>query len=119
VIRVSGLSKSVQRPGGLRHAILRDVSLTVPSGCLYGRGKSVLLKMMTALIKPDRGTVEVGGHSVTAASELKVQEIRKGIGMLCRMYRGELIFDGTTAEARSCDEPRVSQFVHGLTEGPL
>ena len=35
------------------------------------------------------------------------------------MYRGELIFDGTTEEARACDEPRVRQFVHGLTEGPL
>jgi phospholipid/cholesterol/gamma-HCH transport system ATP-binding protein len=35
------------------------------------------------------------------------------------MYRGELIFDGTTDEARACPEPRVRQFVHGLTEGPL
>jgi phospholipid/cholesterol/gamma-HCH transport system ATP-binding protein len=35
------------------------------------------------------------------------------------MYRGELIFDGTTEEARTSREPRVEQFVHGLTEGPL
>src|SRR5450432_482110 len=35
------------------------------------------------------------------------------------MYRGELIFDGTTDEARASIEPRVRQFVHGLTEGPL
>jgi phospholipid/cholesterol/gamma-HCH transport system ATP-binding protein len=35
------------------------------------------------------------------------------------MYRGRLIFDGTTEEAKSTDEPRVRQFVHGLTEGPL
>jgi phospholipid/cholesterol/gamma-HCH transport system ATP-binding protein len=35
------------------------------------------------------------------------------------MYKGELIFDGTTREARESDEPRVRQFIHGLTEGPL
>jgi phospholipid/cholesterol/gamma-HCH transport system ATP-binding protein len=35
------------------------------------------------------------------------------------MYRGELIFDGTTEEARASREPRVRQFVHGLTDGPL
>jgi phospholipid/cholesterol/gamma-HCH transport system ATP-binding protein len=38
------------------------------------------------------------------------------VGML---YRGELIFDGTTEEAQQSAEPRVRQFVHGLTEGPL
>ena len=38
------------------------------------------------------------------------------VGML---YRGELIFDGTTEEAQRSREPRVRQFVHGLTEGPL
>jgi phospholipid/cholesterol/gamma-HCH transport system ATP-binding protein len=35
------------------------------------------------------------------------------------MVRGELIFDGTTEEARTTEEPRVKQFVHGLTHGPL
>ena len=35
------------------------------------------------------------------------------------MYRGRLIFDGTTEEAKASTEPRVRQFVHGLTEGPL
>jgi len=35
------------------------------------------------------------------------------------LYRGEIIFDGTTEEAKASAEPRVKQFVHGLTEGPL
>jgi phospholipid/cholesterol/gamma-HCH transport system ATP-binding protein len=35
------------------------------------------------------------------------------------MYRGRLIFDGTTEEAKTSKEPYVRQFVHGLTEGPL
>ncbi len=38
------------------------------------------------------------------------------VGML---YKGRLIFDGTTAEAQSSTNPYVRQFVHGLTDGPL
>jgi phospholipid/cholesterol/gamma-HCH transport system ATP-binding protein len=38
---------------------------------------------------------------------------------IAMLYRGEVIFDGTTAEAQGSVEPRVRQFVHGLTEGPL
>jgi phospholipid/cholesterol/gamma-HCH transport system ATP-binding protein len=250
VIRIADLAKSVHKAGEPLRAILRDITLTVPEGCLYGligpgaSGKSVLLKMIAGLMKPDRGTLHVGDDAITGASELALQEVRKRIGMLFQnnalfdhltvfdnvafplrrlyappedevrarvaerlacvslpgfeermpaslsggqkkrvgvaratatkapvvlydepaagldpvtsqkifdllqaeqravgatvvmvssdldrlltvtdrvgmMYRGELLFDGTTAEARACTEPRVRQFVHGLTEGPL
>ena len=250
MIHLGGVSKSVQKPGEPPRALLRDVTLRVPEGCLYGligpgaSGKSVLLKVITGLLKPDRGSVRVGDDDVTKASESALQEIRKRIGMLFQnnalfdhltvfdnvafplrrlyappeaevrervaerlacvslagfeprmpaglsggqrkrvgvaratvtrapivlydepaagldpvtsqkifdllrseqvathatvvmvssdldrlltvtdrvgmMHRGELVFDGTTAEARACDEPLVRQFVHGLTEGPL
>jgi phospholipid/cholesterol/gamma-HCH transport system ATP-binding protein len=258
VIRVEGLTRwAAPRPGQSARAhvpraapILRDVTLTVPEGTLYGlmgpgaSGKSVLLKMLAGLMRPDRGSVHIGGDAVTGASELELHAIRKRIGMLFQnnalfdhltvydnvafplrrlyappedevrervaerlacvslpgfeprmpaslsggqkkrigvaratvtrapivfydepaagldpvtsqkifdllraeqramgstvvmvssdldrlltvtdrvgmLYRGELIFDGTTAEARGAIEPRVRQFVHGLTEGPL
>jgi phospholipid/cholesterol/gamma-HCH transport system ATP-binding protein len=250
VIRVVGLTKSVQQPGGGRRSLLRNVSLTVPEGCLYGlvgpgaSGKSVLLKMITGLMRADEGSVTLGDDMVSAASEFKLQDIRKRVGMLFQnnalfdhltvfdnvafplrrlyapaeeevrervaerlacvslpgfeermpsglsggqkkrvgvaratvtrapvvlydepaagldpvtsqkifdllraeqrasgatvimvssdldrlltvtdrvgmMYRGELLFDGTTEEARACEEPRVKQFLHGLVEGPL
>src|SRR5258708_7192335 len=35
------------------------------------------------------------------------------------MYRGALIFDGTTREALASNDAYVKQFVHGLNEGPL
>jgi phospholipid/cholesterol/gamma-HCH transport system ATP-binding protein len=35
------------------------------------------------------------------------------------MYRGQLVFDGTTAEAQNSDHAHVKQFIHGLAEGPL
>ncbi|WP_437616778.1 ATP-binding cassette domain-containing protein [Sorangium sp. So ce834] len=230
--------------------VLRGVDLDVPSGCLYGligpgaSGKSVLLKMITGLLRPDRGRVIVDGKDVHALSELELQTFRLKFGMLFQnnalfdymtvgeniafplrrlydlseeeieervaerlrvvslagfedrtpaglsggqkkrvgvaratiargeivlydepaagldpvtsqrifdllraeqramnatvvmvssdldrlltvtdrvgmLYRGRLIFDGTTEEAKASDDPRVRQFVHGLTEGPL
>lgn len=251
MISIEGISKSF-RPsgGGPPNHVLRSVSFQVPQGCLYGligpgaSGKSILLKMITGLMKPDRGRIVVDGEDVTTASELDLQRLRLKFGMLFQnnalfdhmtvgdniafplrrltdlpeseikkrvderlahvaltgfdtrmpsglsggqkkrvgvaratitkasivlydepaagldpvtsqkifdllreeqqasnatvvmvssdldrlltvtdrvgmMYRGELIFDGTTAEAKSSSEPRVKQFVHGLTEGPL
>lgn len=230
--------------------VLRGVDLDVPEGCLYGligpgaAGKSVLLKMLTGLLKPDAGRVLVGGQNVGAMSDLDLQTFRLRFGMLFQnnalfdymtvgeniafplrrlfdlpedeiaervaerlrvvslpgfedrlpaglsggqkkrvgvaratvsqaeivlydepaagldpvtsqrifellraeqraagatvvmvssdldrlltvtdrvgmLYRGKLIFDGTTEEAKASLEPRVRQFVHGLTEGPL
>ena len=99
MIRVTGLTKSVHQTGGGRRTILRDVTLTVPSGCLYGligpgaSGKSVLLKMLTALMRPDHGSIQVGEDVVTQASELQLQEIRKRIGML---FQNNALFDHLT-----------------------
>ncbi|HLM75314.1 MAG TPA: ATP-binding cassette domain-containing protein [Polyangiaceae bacterium] len=244
-IHVEALTKSF---GGM--PVLRGVNLSVPEGCLYGligpgaSGKSVLLKMLTGLLRPDAGRVLVAGRDVTAMNEIELAAFRLKFGMLFQnnalfdyltvgeniafplrrlfdlredeieeriaerlravslagfeermpsglsggqkkrvgvaratvskgeivlydepaagldpvtsqrifellraeqraanatvvmvssdldrlltvtdrvgmLYRGRLIFDGTTEEAKACDEPRVRQFVHGLTEGPL
>lgn len=245
MIQIEQLTKSF---GGM--PVLRGVDLDVPAGCLYGligpgaSGKSVLLKMITGLLRPDRGRVVVDGKDVHALSELELQTFRLKFGMLFQnnalfdymtvgeniafplrrlydlsedeieervaerlrvvslagfedrtpaglsggqkkrvgvaratiargeivlydepaagldpvtsqrifdllraeqramnatvvmvssdldrlltvtdrvgmLYRGRLIFDGTTEEAKASDDPRVRQFVHGLTEGPL
>jgi phospholipid/cholesterol/gamma-HCH transport system ATP-binding protein len=245
MIQVDDLTKSF---GGM--PVLRGVRLTVPKGCLYGligpgaSGKSVLLKMITGLLRPDRGRVLVDGRDVHAMSELDLATFRLRFGMLFQnnalfdyltvgenvafplrrlfnlpeeeilarvaerlkvvslpgfedrlpsglsggqkkrvgvaratvsqaeivlydepaagldpvtsqrifellraeqraagatvvmvssdldrlltvtdrvgmLYRGRLIFDGTTAQARASEDPYVRQFVHGLTEGPL
>jgi phospholipid/cholesterol/gamma-HCH transport system ATP-binding protein len=250
VITIRGLSKSFPATGAQVREVLTDVSLHVPAGCLYGligpgaAGKSILLKMITGLMRPDAGTIAVDGEEVTTLTELRLQEFRKKIGMLFQnnalfdhltvaeniafplkrlyampddevrtrvaerlrhvalpgfedrmpsglsggqkkrvgvaratvamapivlydepaagldpvtsqkifellreeqraagatvimvssdldrlltvtdrvgmMYRGRLVFDGTTAEAQGSAEPIVRQFVHGLTEGPL
>lgn len=230
--------------------VLRGVNLNIPRGCLYGligpgaSGKSVLLKIITGLLRPDAGKVLVDGQDVHAMSDLELQKFRLRFGMLFQnnalfdylsvgeniafplrrlfdlpeeeiaervaerlevvslpgfedrlpaglsggqkkrvgvaratisraeivlydepaagldpvtsqrifellrdeqraaeatvimvssdldrlltvtdrigmLYRGRLVFDGSTAEAKASDDPLVRQFVHGLTEGPL
>ena len=58
-----------------------------------------------------------GATVIMVSSDLdRLLTVTDRVGM---MYRGQLIFDGTTAAAQASTEPRVRQFVHGLTEGPL
>ena len=233
-----------------RRTVLRGVNLAIPRGCLYGligpgaSGKSVLLKLITGLLRPDGGKVIVDGQDVHAMSDVELQKFRLRFGMLFQnnalfdyltvgeniafplrrlfdltdeeiaervadrldvvslpgfedrlpaglsggqkkrvgvaratitqaeivlydepaagldpvtsqrifellrdeqraagatvimvssdldrlltvtdrigmLYRGRLVFDGTTAEAKASDDPLVRQFVHGLTDGPL
>ena len=60
---------------------------------------------------------EAGATVIMVSSDLdRLLTVTDRVAML---HRGEIIFDGTTAEAKSSREPRVRQFVHGLTEGPL
>ena len=232
------------------HPVLRSVTLSIPAGCLYGlvgpgaSGKSVLLKMITGLMRPDAGTLHVDGQDVLGLSEIELARFRLKFGMLFQnnalfdsmsvadnvafplrrlgelgeaeiadrvrerlravslaefgdrlpgslsggqkkrvgvaratitkapiifydepaagldpvtsqkifdllrneqdiakttvimvssdidrlltvtdrvgmMYKGQLVFDGTTAEAQKSEQPHVKQFIHGLSEGPL
>jgi phospholipid/cholesterol/gamma-HCH transport system ATP-binding protein len=60
-----------------------------------GTGKSVLLKSMVGLVKPDTGSVEFDGRSFTNADIEVKQEIRREIGML---FQGSALFDSKTVE---------------------
>ncbi len=94
MIQVEGLSKTFAGA-----PVLRGVNLTVPTGCLYGligpgaSGKSVLLKMLTGLLRPDAGRVLVDGKDVHALSELELQQFRLRFGML---FQNNALFDYLT-----------------------
>jgi len=93
VIRLEDITKSFDRP------VLRGVNLTVPEGCLYGligpgaSGKSVLLKIITGLIRPEAGRVLIAERDILAMSDLELQEFRKQIGML---FQNNALFDFMT-----------------------
>jgi phospholipid/cholesterol/gamma-HCH transport system ATP-binding protein len=99
-IELRGVSKRF-RGGAAPQAepVLRDVSLRVEPGTLYGligpgaAGKSVLLKIASTLIRPDHGTVLVAGEDVTHASEIRLATVRASIGML---FQNNALFDHMT-----------------------
>jgi phospholipid/cholesterol/gamma-HCH transport system ATP-binding protein len=91
VLAIEGVTKEY---GGM--PVLRGVNLRVPRGCLYGligpgaSGKSVLLKMITGLVRPDEGRVLVEGRDVNAMNELELQQFRASFGML---FQNNALFD--------------------------
>jgi phospholipid/cholesterol/gamma-HCH transport system ATP-binding protein len=93
LIRLDGVDKSFGRP------VLRNIDLTVPAGCLYGligpgaAGKSVLLKIITGLLKPEAGRVLVDGTDLVSLDEIALQEFRKRFGML---FQNNALFDFMT-----------------------
>ncbi|MFE2693175.1 ABC transporter ATP-binding protein, partial [Streptomyces mirabilis] len=82
-ICVEGLTKSFGH-----QVIWQDVSLTLPAGEVSvmlgpsGTGKSVFLKTLVGLLKPDRGSVKVAGRDVTKLREHELYEVRKLFGVL-------------------------------------
>ena len=82
-VRVEGLSKSFGRAN-----IWSDVTLTLPPGEVSvllgpsGTGKSVFLKTLIGLIKPEKGAIIIDDVDLVRCSERKLYEIRKLFGVL-------------------------------------
>lgn len=76
--------------------VLDDISFEVPAGtafCIMGRsgsGKSVTIKQMMGLIRPDRGRIWVNGDEITALDAAGLARVRKGIGFL---FQYSALFD--------------------------
>jgi phospholipid/cholesterol/gamma-HCH transport system ATP-binding protein len=76
--------------------VLNDVCLTVPRGravCILGRsgtGKSVALKHIIGLMKPDAGSVFVEGEEITAMGARDIARVRQRIGLL---FQNAALFD--------------------------
>jgi len=74
------------------HEVLDGVSLEVAPGGRLGligpaaSGKSVLLKLICGLERPDRGQVVIEGQDITTWSEARMLPLRARIGMLFQNY---------------------------------
>jgi phospholipid/cholesterol/gamma-HCH transport system ATP-binding protein len=90
-IRVRGL---VKRFGD--KLVLDGIDLDVPAGTSMvviggsGSGKSVLLKCILGLIRPNAGTIEIDGVDATSLAARKREEVRSHIGML---FQNGALFD--------------------------
>jgi phospholipid/cholesterol/gamma-HCH transport system ATP-binding protein len=79
--------------------VLRGVSLTVEKGTTFvilggsGSGKTVLMKHVIGLLKPDRGRVVVDGREISALAGRELTEARTSFGMV---FQGAALFDSMT-----------------------
>jgi phospholipid/cholesterol/gamma-HCH transport system ATP-binding protein len=81
------------------HQVLRDISFEVPKGSMRillgasGTGKSVVLKLILGLLRPDAGTITVNGRRVDNMPERELLQLRADIGML---FQESALFDSLT-----------------------
>src|SRR5690606_34267271 len=82
-VRVEGLTKTFGK-----QTIWRDVTLSLPAGQISvmlgpsGTGKSVFLKALIGLIKPDEGHIYIEGTDIATCSERDLYDVRKLFGVL-------------------------------------
>src|SRR5437879_5642526 len=94
MIVVDGLVKKIGT-----QEILRWVDLEVGRGetlAIIGRsggGKSVLLKHLIGLMRPDAGEIWIEGQNIIQMSERQLASIRQKVGIL---FQGSALFDSMT-----------------------
>jgi phospholipid/cholesterol/gamma-HCH transport system ATP-binding protein len=99
--------------------VLRDVSFSVPAGSMRillgasGSGKSLVLKLILGLLRPDAGRIFVNGRRIDRMRERDLLGVRADIGML---FQESALFDSLTvaenvgyrlAEEMNMPEPQV------------
>jgi len=103
-IEVQGLTKSF---GSAR--IWEDVSMTIPEGEVSvllgpsGTGKSVFLKSLIGLLRPERGSIVIDGTDILQCSAKELYEIRTLFGVLFQdgaLFGSMNIYDNTAFPLR-------------------
>jgi phospholipid/cholesterol/gamma-HCH transport system ATP-binding protein len=81
------------------HVVLEGVNFQIEKGeavVIIGRsggGKSVLLKQIIGLLRPDSGQVVIDGEDITRLNERELIRVRHRFGML---FQGAALFDSMT-----------------------
>jgi phospholipid/cholesterol/gamma-HCH transport system ATP-binding protein len=81
------------------HQVLSGITLTVPAGSTLvilggsGSGKTVLMKHMIGLLKPDQGRVVVDGEDIVPLGPEGLERVRRKFGMV---FQAAALFDSMT-----------------------
>jgi phospholipid/cholesterol/gamma-HCH transport system ATP-binding protein len=95
-VRIRGIEKTFGK-----HQVLRGIDLDVDRGRINiiiggsGQGKSVLMKHLMGLLKPDAGHIWVDGEDVVPLDDFELNRVRKKFGML---FQYAALFDSLTVE---------------------
>ena len=94
MIRIEGLHKAFGA-----HQVLQGIDLEIPEGstCVIlggsGSGKTVMMKHMIGLLKPDQGRVFVDGEDITPLGPAELERVRRKFGMV---FQAAALFDSLT-----------------------
>jgi phospholipid/cholesterol/gamma-HCH transport system ATP-binding protein len=96
MIQIKDIHKSFRE-----NHVLQGVDLTINKGetiVIIGRsgcGKSVLLKLIMGLLKPDEGKIFINGDDITFWSDNQLNKLRQRFGML---FQASALFDSMTVD---------------------
>jgi phospholipid/cholesterol/gamma-HCH transport system ATP-binding protein len=94
MIEIKRLTKSFST-----HKVLNELNLNIETGStvvIIGRsgcGKSVLLKHIVGILRPERGNLLIDGKDITRMNDAQMNEVRMKIGMV---FQGGALFDSMT-----------------------
>jgi len=94
MIEVRKLSKKL---GG--HDVLKELDLDIFDAEIFtllggsGSGKTVFLKNVVGLMKPDSGSVKIDGQEITGLPQKELLKVQSKIGL---MFQGGALFDSLT-----------------------
>jgi len=121
ILSVRALAKSYQGRG-----VLDGVEFDLAAGegfAVLGRsgsGKSVLLRLLIGLERPDEGSIRFAGQEITRLSEAELAQVRRRVAML---FQGSALFDSMSVaenlafplrEHRTAAEAEIPARVHEL-----
>ncbi len=108
-----------------RQRVLDGVDLRVCEGTTTvivgasGEGKSVILKHMLGLMRPDAGRVEIFGRDITQASARELKAVRRDFGVLFQnvaLFDSMTIFDNVALPLRERTKERPQQIAVRVEE---
>jgi phospholipid/cholesterol/gamma-HCH transport system ATP-binding protein len=98
--------------------VLEDITFDIPKGKVTvllgpsGTGKSVFLKHLVGLLKPDRGEIWIDGKNVPALSEKELYQVRRKFGVLFQdgaLFGSMNIYDNVAFPLREHTKKRESE----------
>lgn len=112
-ISIKGLTKSFGS-----QTVLEDITCDIPQGKITlmlgpsGTGKSVFLKHLVGLLKPDRGEIWIGDKNVPSLNEKELYEVRRKFGVLFQdgaLFGSMNIYDNVAFPLRQHTKKKESE----------
>ncbi len=110
----SGLSGGQKRRVGLARATITDAPIALFDEPAAGLDP-VTSQRIFDLLRSEQQRAE----STVIMVSSDVERLLSVADRVALMVKGRILFQGTTEEARSSDDPAMRQFLRGLEEGPL